>query len=138
MVYVCVRGCVSSCVHFYLFAGMCVYCCVCNLQAREDVIKVLKSGLVRPEVLEGHYGTVGPSSALQALQRDGLLTSTSPPNHINVMQRPMTEVRQQKNTRICVYLFLFFNQQYVILYLTQKLNHIQYIVLKLCLCMHLT
>ncbi|XP_067099975.1 filamin-A-interacting protein 1-like [Osmerus mordax] len=68
-----------------------------EVQAREDVIKVLKSGLVRPEVLEGHYGTVGPSSALQALQRDGLLTSTSPHNHSNVLQRPMTELdRLQK------------------------------------------
>ncbi|XP_062378981.1 filamin-A-interacting protein 1-like isoform X1 [Sardina pilchardus] len=46
-----------------------------EVQAREDVIRVLKSQHCRggAGALESRYGSVGPTKALQALHRDGLL-----------------------------------------------------------------
>ncbi|CDQ88077.1 unnamed protein product [Oncorhynchus mykiss] len=62
-----------------------------EVQAREDVICVLKTERTRLEALKSHYGSAAPTTALQALQRDSLLTNTQ--THIdNVYQWPMAEL----------------------------------------------
>jgi len=61
------------------------------LQAREDVICMLKSQQTPPEALESQYGCAVPGSALKALQRDGFITGTKTHNH-SVYQKPMAEV----------------------------------------------
>lgn len=61
------------------------------LQAREDVIYMLKSKQRSPEILESQYGSAVPACALQALQRDGLITGAKPHGH-SVYQKPMVEV----------------------------------------------
>uniref|UniRef100_A0A667Z2K6 Filamin A interacting protein 1 n=1 Tax=Myripristis murdjan TaxID=586833 RepID=A0A667Z2K6_9TELE len=60
-------------------------------QAREDIITMLKSERTRPEVLEARYGSAAPTKPLQALQRDGLLTSSTNPAD-DVYERPMAEL----------------------------------------------
>ncbi|KAM6973185.1 filamin-A-interacting protein 1-like [Aplochiton taeniatus] len=62
-----------------------------EVQAREDIIRALKSKQTRPEALESYYGSAVPSAALQALQRDNLAINTQPRNH-NVYQKPMAEL----------------------------------------------
>ncbi|XP_066525971.1 filamin-A-interacting protein 1 [Hoplias malabaricus] len=62
-----------------------------EIQAREDVICLLKSALGRPEVLESRYGSAGPTRPLQALQRDGLLINNHT-HHDNVYEKPMAEL----------------------------------------------
>ncbi|XP_026789787.3 filamin-A-interacting protein 1 isoform X1 [Pangasianodon hypophthalmus] len=62
-----------------------------EIQALEDVIRVLRSGLSSPERLESHYGSAFPTKPLKALQRDGLLIN----NHIlheDVYEKPMAEL----------------------------------------------
>ncbi|XP_029316562.1 filamin-A-interacting protein 1-like [Cottoperca gobio] len=61
-----------------------------EVQAREDVICILKSKQTVPEGLESRYGSAAPGSALQALQRDGSITGTE---H-NVYQKPMVELER--------------------------------------------
>lgn len=68
-------------------------------QAREDVIYMLKSKPTSPEVLESRYGSAAPSSALQALQRDGLITGTEPHSN-SVYQKPLVEVSND-NASVC-------------------------------------
>ncbi|XP_039638774.1 filamin-A-interacting protein 1 isoform X2 [Perca fluviatilis] len=62
-----------------------------EVQAREDIIGLLKSDRTRPETLEAQYGSAYPAKPLQALQRDGLLT-----HHNNrtddVYEKPMAEL----------------------------------------------
>lgn len=65
-----------------------------HLQAREDVICTLKSKQSSPELLESRYGSAVPGPALQALQRDGVVTGTKQHNH-GVYQKPMAEVSGQ-------------------------------------------
>uniref|UniRef100_A0A9J8DC81 Filamin A interacting protein 1 n=2 Tax=Cyprinus carpio carpio TaxID=630221 RepID=A0A9J8DC81_CYPCA len=63
-----------------------------EIQAREDVIHLLRSALLRrPEELESRYGLSGPTRALQALQRDRTLSS-SHAQHENVYDKPMAEL----------------------------------------------
>ncbi|XP_038823518.1 filamin-A-interacting protein 1-like [Salvelinus namaycush] len=62
----------------------------CEVQAMEDVICVLKTEKTRT-TLESHYGSTVPTTALQALQRDSLLTTIRTHND-NVYPRPMAEL----------------------------------------------
>ncbi|KAK2843421.1 hypothetical protein Q7C36_011636 [Tachysurus vachellii] len=66
-----------------------------EIQAQEDVIRVLRSELSLPEKLESHYSSAFPTKPLKALQRDGLLIH----NHIqheNVYEKPMAELDRLK------------------------------------------
>eukprot|EP00064_Thunnus_orientalis_P017652 superscaffoldBa00003810_g17737 len=62
-----------------------------EVQAREDVIGMLKSEKTRPGTLEAHYGSAVPTKPLQALQRDSLLTNSNNSTE-NVYERPMAEL----------------------------------------------
>ncbi|XP_039994133.1 filamin-A-interacting protein 1-like [Xiphias gladius] len=64
-----------------------------EVQAREDVICMLKCKQTVPEPLESRYGSVVPSSALQALQRDSFITGTEPHDD-SVYQKPMAELER--------------------------------------------
>ncbi|KAM9354640.1 filamin-A-interacting protein 1 isoform 1-T2 [Pholidichthys leucotaenia] len=62
-----------------------------EVQAREDIIALLKSERTRPEVLEAHYGSAIPTRPLQALQRDGLVLHGDTGTE-DVYERPMAEL----------------------------------------------
>ncbi|XP_056151907.1 filamin-A-interacting protein 1-like [Lampris incognitus] len=64
-----------------------------EVQAREDVIRLLKSKQTRPEALESRYGSAVPGPALQALQRDSLITGTKQHGH-NLHHRPVLELER--------------------------------------------
>ncbi|CAN9502290.1 unnamed protein product [Ophioblennius macclurei] len=64
-----------------------------EVQAREDVICMLKSKQTPPEALESRYGSAAPSSALQALQRDSCITDSKPQKR-SVYQKPMVELER--------------------------------------------
>ncbi|XP_008397758.1 filamin-A-interacting protein 1 [Poecilia reticulata] len=64
-----------------------------EVQAREDVICMLKSQQTSPESLESQYGCAVPASALTALQRDSFITGAKPDNH-SVYQKPMVELKR--------------------------------------------
>ncbi|XP_028997675.1 filamin-A-interacting protein 1-like [Betta splendens] len=64
-----------------------------EVQAREDVINLLKSEGLRPEALEAHYGSSVPVKPLQALQRDRLLTHSSGGTD-DVYEKPMAELQR--------------------------------------------
>ncbi|CAL9691941.1 unnamed protein product [Knipowitschia caucasica] len=59
-----------------------------ELQARDDVIAVLRSQRWGPDVLEAHYGSSAPLRPLQALQRDTALSR----NPDDVYEAPMAEL----------------------------------------------
>lgn len=61
-------------------------------QAREDVIYVLKSKPTPPEVMESRYGSASASSALQALQRDGVIAGSESQHGSSVYQKTLVEV----------------------------------------------
>ncbi|XP_070705470.1 filamin-A-interacting protein 1 isoform X2 [Pempheris klunzingeri] len=62
-----------------------------EVQAREDIISLLKSDKTKPERLEAHYGSSAPTKPLQALQRDSLLAlSNKSPE--DVYEKPMAEL----------------------------------------------
>ncbi|KAL0967293.1 hypothetical protein UPYG_G00250390 [Umbra pygmaea] len=62
-----------------------------EVQAREDIIRMLRSERTSPEALEAHYGSAAPIKPLQALQRDSLLINTTTPRD-DVYQQPMHEL----------------------------------------------
>ncbi|XP_012679348.2 filamin-A-interacting protein 1 isoform X2 [Clupea harengus] len=62
-----------------------------EVQAREDIIQMMKSERTRPEVLEAHYGSAAPVKPLQALQRDALLASSKTATE-DVYEVPMAEL----------------------------------------------
>uniref|UniRef100_A0A3P8RMK2 Filamin A interacting protein 1 n=1 Tax=Amphiprion percula TaxID=161767 RepID=A0A3P8RMK2_AMPPE len=67
-----------------------------EVQAREDIIGLLKSDRTRPETLEAHYGSAVPTKPLQALQRDRQLihssSSSSSSRTDDVYEKPMAEL----------------------------------------------
>ncbi|KAG7465740.1 hypothetical protein MATL_G00156810 [Megalops atlanticus] len=62
-----------------------------EIQAREDIIHILKSERARPETLEAHYGSAVPDKALRALHRDSLLTHSYSLGE-DVYEKPMAEL----------------------------------------------
>ncbi|KAM4633072.1 filamin-A-interacting protein 1 [Polymixia lowei] len=62
-----------------------------EVQAREDIITMLKSDRTQPEILEAHYGSADPTKPLLALQRDSLLSSCRTATD-DVYERPMAEL----------------------------------------------
>ncbi|XP_020775295.1 filamin-A-interacting protein 1 [Boleophthalmus pectinirostris] len=64
-----------------------------EVQAREDVISMLKCKQTSPEALESRYGSATPASALQALQRDSIVTGTKH-HQPSVYQKPMVELER--------------------------------------------
>lgn len=73
------------------------------VQAREDIILLLRSDRAAPETLEAQYGSSVPTRVLQALQRDGGLLGCSGPGggrrrrqqqqQQDVYEKPMAEVK---------------------------------------------
>ncbi|KAK1796226.1 hypothetical protein P4O66_009297 [Electrophorus voltai] len=61
-----------------------------EVQAREDIIHMLKSDKTQPETLEAHYGSAVPVKPLQALQRDCQLSGGKPID--DVYEIPMLEL----------------------------------------------
>ncbi|KAK5857189.1 hypothetical protein PBY51_010447 [Eleginops maclovinus] len=62
-----------------------------EVQAREDVISMLKSKQYVPEDLASRYGSAAPGSALHALHRDSSTTGTELHDD-SVYQKPMVEL----------------------------------------------
>ncbi|XP_068198834.1 filamin-A-interacting protein 1-like isoform X2 [Antennarius striatus] len=71
-----------------------------ELQAREDIISLLRADRTGPEVLEAHYGSSAPLRPLQALQRDGQVSLCRGAD--DVYEKPMAELErledQQRDT----------------------------------------
>ncbi|XP_075454113.1 filamin-A-interacting protein 1 isoform X2 [Ascaphus truei] len=72
-----------------------------ELQAREDVIHMLKTEKTKPEVLEAHYGFSAPEDVLRVLHRDAILAKEKPIGE-DVYEKPMAELdrleEKQKET----------------------------------------
>ena len=52
----------------------------------------MKSKQACPEGLDSQYGSADPGSALQALQRDSLISGSKGPQNQEPYQKPMVEV----------------------------------------------
>ncbi|XP_012787597.1 filamin-A-interacting protein 1 isoform X2 [Sorex araneus] len=72
-----------------------------ELQAREDVIHMLKTEKTKPEVLEAHYGSAEPEKVLRVLHRDALLAQEKSIGE-DVYEKPISELdrleEKQKET----------------------------------------
>ncbi|XP_031757989.1 filamin-A-interacting protein 1 isoform X2 [Xenopus tropicalis] len=72
-----------------------------ELQAREDVIHMLKTEKTKPEVLEAHYGFSAPEDVLRVLHRDAVLAKDKSIGE-DVYEKPMAELdrleEKQKET----------------------------------------
>lgn len=62
------------------------------LQARDEVITVLKADKIDLALLEAKYGFVTPPKVLQALQRDAIQAKSSWQE--DIYEKPMSEVRE--------------------------------------------
>nr|XP_048701861.1 filamin-A-interacting protein 1 isoform X1 [Caretta caretta] len=72
-----------------------------ELQAREDVIHMLKTEKTKPEVLEAHYGSAAPENVLRVLHRDAILAQEKSVGE-DVYEKPISELdrleEKQKET----------------------------------------
>ncbi|NWU97474.1 FLIP1 protein, partial [Upupa epops] len=72
-----------------------------ELQAREDVIHMLKTEKTNPEVLEAHYGSATPENVLRVLHRDAILAQEKSIGE-DVYEKPISELdrleEKQKET----------------------------------------
>ncbi|XP_048351660.1 filamin-A-interacting protein 1 isoform X2 [Sphaerodactylus townsendi] len=72
-----------------------------ELQAREDVIHMLKTEKIKPEVLEAHYGSAAPENVLRLLHRDATLAQEKSVAE-DVYEKPISELdrleEKQKET----------------------------------------
>ncbi|XP_078504206.1 filamin-A-interacting protein 1 isoform X2 [Lissotriton helveticus] len=72
-----------------------------ELQARDDVIHMLKTEKTKPQVLEAHYGFSAPEDVLRVLHRDALLSKDKSLGD-DVYEKPMAELdrleEKQKET----------------------------------------
>ncbi|KAM3853627.1 filamin-A-interacting protein 1 isoform 2-T2 [Vipera latastei] len=72
-----------------------------ELQARDDVIHMLKTEKIRPEILEAHYGSSAPENVLRILHRDALLSKEKSVGE-DVYEMPISELdrleEKQKET----------------------------------------
>nr|XP_056712282.1 filamin-A-interacting protein 1 isoform X2 [Euleptes europaea] len=72
-----------------------------ELQAREDVIHMLKTEKIKPEVLEAHYGSAAPENVLRLLHRDAILAQEKSVVE-DVYEKPISELdileEKQKET----------------------------------------
>ncbi|XP_015265026.1 PREDICTED: filamin-A-interacting protein 1 isoform X2 [Gekko japonicus] len=72
-----------------------------ELQAREDVIHMLKTEKIKPEVLEAHYGSAAPENILKLLHRDAILAQEKSVAE-DVYEKPISELdrleEKQKET----------------------------------------
>ncbi|XP_017379816.1 filamin-A-interacting protein 1 isoform X1 [Cebus imitator] len=72
-----------------------------ELQAREDVIHMLKTEKTKPEVLEAHYGSAEPEKVLRVLHRDAILAQEKSIGE-DVYEKPISELdrleEKQKET----------------------------------------
>ncbi|KAM4771432.1 filamin-A-interacting protein 1 isoform 2-T2 [Rhinophrynus dorsalis] len=72
-----------------------------ELQAREDVIHMLKTEKTKPDVLEAHYGFSAPEEVLRVLHRDAILAKEKSIGE-DVYEKPMAELdrleEKQKET----------------------------------------
>lgn len=72
-----------------------------ELQAREDVIHMLKTEKTKPEVLEAHYGSAEPEKVLRILHRDAILAQEKSIGE-DVYEKPISELdrleEKQKET----------------------------------------
>ncbi|XP_054831353.1 filamin-A-interacting protein 1 isoform X2 [Eublepharis macularius] len=72
-----------------------------ELQAREDVIHMLKTEKIKPEVLEAHYGSAAPENVLRLLHRDAILAQEKSLAE-DVYEKPISELdrleEKQKET----------------------------------------
>ncbi|XP_032999148.1 filamin-A-interacting protein 1 isoform X1 [Lacerta agilis] len=72
-----------------------------ELQAREDVIHMLKTEKIKPEILEAHYGSSAPENVLRILHRDATLAHEKSIGE-DVYEKPISELdrleEKQKET----------------------------------------
>lgn len=71
------------------------------LQAREDVIHMLKTEKTKPEVLEAHYGSAAPENVLRVLHRDAILAQEKSIGE-DVYEKPISEVMTSWFTSLCL------------------------------------
>lgn len=76
-----------------------------SLEARDEVITVLKAEMTDSALLEAHYGFRGPEKVLRALQRDSLQTKQDQLQ--DVYEEPMSEVPNTSNNKNLGHWLLF-------------------------------